>query len=257
MSNQHGPVIAIYNHDGGAGKTTTTLHLASYLAQRANFPPPLLIDFDPQAVLTKRIFGENTAGLATISDAIFGKAEMKAYGKKDPLRDTERLCDFRAVAADTRLAEVATQMQGKSPNHHFLKMAIDKSNVASLVGVRPILIDCAPGLDILTVNMMFAADYVVIPVKCDEDAASDVRRVMGMVEDLGVALNKAPKIIGVVMTHVDNSTVIYRKTKPLLEALGLPIRGEISLRTGQDRHDHWRADYAPVCKKVMEVLNGN
>ena len=249
MSNQHGPVVAIYNHDGGAGKTTTTLYLASYLAQH-NQQLPLLIDFDPQGVLTKRIFGETPEYSATIADALPGKDRLIAYGKDDPLWIGSK---YWAVAADTGLSSVAAALQAKSPNHHFLRSALAK---VQAYDARPILIDCAPGLDILTVNMMFAADYLIIPVKCDEDANTDVRRVLAMVEDLGIALQRAPKILGVVLTHCNVRTIAYR-IKAKIEALNIPILGEISHRVGQNRHDCWRTEYAPVGAKLMEVLNGD
>lgn len=149
------PRIAVFNHKGGVGKTTSTLNLAAALA-RAGYAP-LAIDLDPQAHLTQ-IACPGTVGA---EDSVYG-----FYRDSRPLADLVRTsrAGWEVLPAHIELSKVDTQF-GKGPNVlNKLRVGLERE---SLNGVRPVVIDCCPMLGVLSLSAIFASDRVLIPVSAD------------------------------------------------------------------------------------------
>ena len=156
--------IVVFNQKGGVGKTTTTLNLAGMLARRGR--DPLVIDLDPQGHLSF------IAGLQPSGD-------QSVYGF---YRDVRRLADvtyrsslgWDVIPAHLDLSKVDSQF-GKGPNVlHKLKSGLIKEKVPA---DRPVLIDACPMLGTLSLNGIFAADRVLVPVSADYLAVKGVEQV--------------------------------------------------------------------------------
>lgn len=148
--------IAVFNQKGGVGKTTTALNLAAGMARR--FQPVRLIDLDPQAHLTS-IHGPAPPDYR---DSVFA-----FYQDSRPLAELERDWEGigRMIPAHAELIKVDSVF-GKGPN------ILNRLNE----GLRPLewsdhrritLIDCCPFLGVLSLNAVFAADRLLIPVSSD------------------------------------------------------------------------------------------
>jgi chromosome partitioning protein len=147
--------IAVFNQKGGVGKTTTTLNLAALLARRG--ADPLVMDLDPQGHLT----GICNASVSASERSLYGFFSAGAT-----LAGLIKLTDngLKIVPSHLDLARVETQF-GKGPhvlnrlNHGIIKENLNTD--------RPILMDACPMLGVLSLNGVFAADRVLVPISAD------------------------------------------------------------------------------------------
>ena len=146
--------IAVFNHKGGVGKTTTALNLLGAMARAGQ--APLAIDLDPQAHLSAITGVPATAETSIYGFYLDGRPLAGLVVRSTPGWD--------AIGAHLELAKVDTQF-GKGPNVlNRLRYGLARD---SLAGRRPVVIDCCPMLGVLSLSAIFAADRVVIPVSAD------------------------------------------------------------------------------------------
>lgn len=230
--------LAIYNHDGGCGKTTTTTSLATHLHQAG--VSVLAIDLDPQARLTDRagvtIVNNGIRDVMMSRNTVSGACQVSKHG-------------WDIIGTDIQLIETAALIQAKSPNHLYLKKKLQNITDRDIV-----LIDCANGAEIVAINMLYAVDAIIIPVKLDEDSVSDIKRVVAMVAEMDEA--DRPDILGCVLSSVNKGTVNYRLRKAEVESTGLHVLAEIPKHEGVNASECIFNAYAGLAALVrLEVEN--
>jgi chromosome partitioning protein len=165
-------IIAVFNQKGGVGKTTTALNLLAAIAQRGNRPTG--IDLDPQGHLS-HIFG---APAKHVDDSVYS-----FFVQQRPLADIACITKSGVVLVPSHMElSKLDAILGKGINivtrlRHALR-APD-----ALPG--PIVIDCNPLLNVLSLNAVFAADLVVVPVSADYlslKSAGQVERALNALE---------------------------------------------------------------------------
>jgi chromosome partitioning protein len=147
-------IIAVFNQKGGVGKTTTAINLLAAIAQRG--ARPLGIDLDPQAHLS-HAFGAHPR---RADDSVYG-----FFMRQRPLADIATITrsGVAMCPAHLELAKLDTLL-GKGVNVVTrLRQALRHDHVAP----GPVVIDCSPLLNVLSLNAVFACDVIVVPVSCD------------------------------------------------------------------------------------------
>ncbi len=185
-------VIAIANQKGGVGKTTTAVNLGASLAvaeQRV-----LLIDGDPQ--------GNATSGSGISKDQIVRTVYDVLLGQSSIADATLRSVQFKhldVVPATPDLAGAEVELVERPSRERAMRSA--------LAPVREeydfILIDCPPALGLITVNMLAAADTLLIPLQCEYYALEGLSQLLNTVHLVQRNVNEHLAIEGVLLTMYD------------------------------------------------------
>ncbi len=191
-------VLAVSNQKGGVGKTTTAVNLAASLAHLGH--PTLLVDLDPQ--------GNASSGVGCAMDL----AEVGSY---DMLLGDKRLHEVTygtsiegldIVPATEALVVAEIEMYGLPRAQLRLREAFgDLSSFYDFV-----VTDGPPSLGMLTVNVLAAADSVLVPVQGEYFALEGLGALMRTMAKVRKALN--PRLVreGIVITMHDPRSRLCR-----------------------------------------------
>jgi chromosome partitioning protein len=165
-------IIAVFNQKGGVGKTTTALNLLAAIGQRKE--RPLGVDLDPQCHLS-HIFGLYPK---TADDSVYS-----FFIRQRPLDEVAQITRSGVIVlpAHLELAKLDSLL-GKGVNVVTrLRQALRAPDAAP----GPVVIDCCPLLNVLSLNAVFAADLMLIPVSADFlslQGAEQVERALNALE---------------------------------------------------------------------------
>lgn len=183
-------IIAIVNHKGGVGKTTTTLNLGKALSLQGK--KVLLIDIDPQANLSQSVGIEEP--VQSIYESLCGEQSLPMY---------ELATNFYLCPAELDLSEAELKLQADVNGYFRLKKLIKDLKFDF------ILIDCPPSLGILTLNALVAASGVMIVVQSEYLAVKGLETIMRLTDRLKENLNPNIKITGLLLTQLNHT--VFRK----------------------------------------------
>jgi len=165
-------VIAVFNQKGGVGKTTTALNLLAAFARHGRRATG--IDLDPQGHLSR------------VLDVQPRSADDTLYGfflHQRPLAEIAQITrsGVALVPSHLELAKLDSLL-GKGVNVVTRLRAALRDRDAL---IHPVVIDCCPLLNALSLNAVFAADLLLVPVSADYlsfESAKQVERALDALE---------------------------------------------------------------------------
>ena len=240
--------IAVFNHKGGTGKTTTSVNLAAGLAERGQ--RVLLIDADPQ--------GNVGVSLGVHGERSLYHVLVLGTPPKDcivPVRD-----GLDVLTADESLAAAEIFLAGRTARHRALK-----DRLAPATEYDVVVLDCSPSLNLLNQNALVYADQILIPVSCDYLSLVGVQQVLRTVKHVNELLHHPVSIQAVLPTFFDVRNRIARDSVATLkdhfgDRVTHPIRINTRLREApMERRtifeyapdSHGAEDYAALADRLL------
>jgi chromosome partitioning protein len=174
------------------GKTTTAVNLAASLA--AAEQRVLLVDGDPQGNATSGIGLQKESLETTVYDVLLDPSTIRSA--------TVREVQFKhldVVPATPDLAGAEIELVSRKDRELSMRRALEL--------VREeydfILIDCPPSLGLITINMLAAADALLIPLQCEYYALEGLSQLLNTVHLVQQGVNPSLAIDGVLLTMYD------------------------------------------------------
>ena len=249
--------IAVINLKGGVGKSVTTCNLAAQLA--AEQYSVLVVDVDKQGN-TSKFFKRCDYEQPSLAEVLLGSAWAS-----DAIVDTSLPC-VDLLPADMRMLKANRNilMDVTEPQQYRLRDALRK--VAA--NYCYCLMDCPPDLDMGSINALCAADWVIIPVDCDEWACDGMAEILDQIARVQMYYNPHLKILGVLMTKYRNTKyadgVITHLAQMGVPLLHTAIRYTVRVSEAKSAHLPLRAykqnctaalDYADLAREIIEKVS--
>jgi chromosome partitioning protein len=201
-----GKIIAVAQHKGGTGKTTTCINLAASLCEMGR--AVLAIDLDPQASLTLSMGIDPLQAERSIHQVLVDPG----VPMKDVILSKETF-KFSVVPSHMDLAMAESELAGKIGR----EKALHKKLAPLKEDFDYIFIDCPPTLGILTVNALAAADSILMPTQCEPLTLYGVKHLLQIINLVREEVNPNLKIEGVLRTMYDRRTKLSKEVSESIQ----------------------------------------
>ncbi|MBI1784659.1 ParA family protein [Candidatus Sumerlaeota bacterium] len=198
-------IIAINNQKGGVGKTTTCVNLAACFGAAGY--RTLLVDMDPQANATSAVGLDPRTIPPTLYHALVGLEEPV------PSKLDQRLANLSILPANKDLAGAELEFISLDDRTNRLKTTLEKIKD----DYDYILIDSPPSLSLLTLNVLAAADWVIVPVQAEFLALEGLAHVLNIIQRVRQSQNPHLELLGIAITLFDARTRLANEVVKELE----------------------------------------
>lgn len=201
-------IIAIFNHKGGVGKTTSVVNVAAALARAGR--RVLVVDADPQACLTVHLGIDLADPGGSLYEVLTEELPLERA-----IRPTAE-ANLSVVPSHLDLAGAEMELAATIGREAILRHAMER-----FLKTRPaldyVLLDCPPSLGLLTVNALCAAREVVVPLQTEFLALRGMGKLVEVVRLVQRRSNPELRITGIIPTLYRQGTLLAREVKEEIE----------------------------------------
>lgn len=166
--------LSLVNQKGGVAKTTTAMALADYFARAGK--KTLLVDFDPQGSLT------TSFGLSDDTDNPQALRFLSLNRNGTAAKITSVGANLDIITSDIGLEKANTELLNLLGKERYLRRAIDK--VTQKENYDYVIIDSNPSFSQLTMNVLYASDYVLVPFKPEYNSFKGIIQLFENIEQM-------------------------------------------------------------------------
>jgi chromosome partitioning protein len=220
--------IAVTNHKGGCGKTTTVVNLAAEFARLEL--SVLVVDLDPQANASLHIGKKHPSEIpVTCAELLLSETEKLPLA----IHEDTNLEGVSLIYGSLALGKTEDDLRDETPRPSE-ELRLKLQPLEGLYDI--VLIDCPPSLKLLTSNALAAATHLIIPIESGSQygmyGVTDLMRHVAKIRNINPDLDLLGALL---IKHDERQTVCKLIENMAREQIGklLPVRISTSTKINQ------------------------